>query len=146
MSEMKSFECDSSSEDIIDAHSFKLLLSCPSGLTPSQVMVDFNPSHDRIAHPDIDLENSISEIWDRKVRENPSLYNGTKFRYGGLGFLDTSDSENGSSVCLHLGLTDYRFFPLSLFGFSFIRTFMGTNLNAMWANFLVSSEGISPCT
>jgi len=31
------------------------------------------------------------------------------------------------SVCLHLGLTDYR-------------TFVGTNLNPLWMNFLVTSE------
>ena len=70
---------------------FELVLSGPFGLSPSQVLfvfsffcflfrsiisfimvnflncwikvsVVFDPSYDRIAHPDIELENSISEV------------------------------------------------------------------------------------
>nr|CAN82838.1 hypothetical protein VITISV_023906 [Vitis vinifera] len=59
---------------------YRLLLSCPSGLSPSQVSVDFSERFDRIPHPDISLDNSISEIWDGRVQQNASLYNGTKFR------------------------------------------------------------------
>nr|POF05509.1 nudix hydrolase 9 [Quercus suber] len=62
---------------------FKLLLSCPSGLSPPQVSVAFDVAYDRILHQDIELENSISEIWDQKVQDNKSLYNGTKFRVRG---------------------------------------------------------------
>ncbi|CAN1329426.1 Nudix hydrolase 9, partial [Linum perenne] len=36
-----------------------------------------------------------------------------------------------SHACLHLGLTDYRFL---------FRTFIGTNLNPLWENFLAQSE------
>nr|XP_034921003.1 nudix hydrolase 9 isoform X3 [Populus alba] len=106
---------------------YKLVLSCPSGLSPSQVSVVFDPSYDRIAHPDIELENSISEIWDQRVQKNASLYNGKKFRYGGYTLCNRGGSQQDFHVCLHLGLTDYR-------------TFVGTNLNPLWEKFLVPSE------
>ncbi|KAJ0788066.1 putative NUDIX hydrolase domain-containing protein [Helianthus annuus] len=101
-------------------NAFKLLLSCPSGLSSSQVSVRFDESYDRVPHPDAELENSISEIWDKRVQQSSSLFNGKKFRYGG-------HDGAGPNVCLHLGLTDYR-------------TFVGTNLNPLWERFLVSSE------
>ncbi|XP_038988994.1 nudix hydrolase 9 isoform X1 [Phoenix dactylifera] len=119
---------EGASGDPVDSgNAFKLLLSCPSGLPPSRVYVDFNPSYDRIPHPDANLEESINEIWIRRLKENTSLYNGKKFRYAGhtLHHVDGLDQE--SSVCLHLGLTDYR-------------TFVGTNLNPLWEKFLIPSE------
>ncbi|OVA18244.1 NUDIX hydrolase domain [Macleaya cordata] len=106
---------------------YKLLVKCPSGLSPGQVSVDFSPSYDRIPHPDLNLENSIPEIWDRRLQSNPSLFNGTKFRYGGHVLHNMGDSNQESHVCLHLGLTDYR-------------TFVGTNLSTLWEKFLVTSE------
>ncbi|XP_020276099.1 nudix hydrolase 9 [Asparagus officinalis] len=106
---------------------FKLLLSCPSALPRSRVRVDFSPIYDRIPHPDPNLEKSIDEIWNQRVQANPSLYNGQKFRYGGDSLHPVDGSEKEYSVCLHLGLTDYR-------------TFIGTNLNPLWEKFLVPSE------
>ncbi|KAG6681574.1 hypothetical protein I3842_13G100600 [Carya illinoinensis] len=111
---------------------FKLLLSCPAGLSPSQVSVIFDEAYDRIRHPDTYLENSIAEIWDQRVQINKSLYNGTKFRYGGYVLLHGDGPNQVSRICLHLGLTDYR-------------TFMGTNLNPLWEKFLVPSEDDSIC-
>ncbi|XP_055834029.1 nudix hydrolase 9 isoform X2 [Solanum dulcamara] len=108
-------------------HEFKLLLSCPSGLSPSQVSVVFDEAYDRIPHPDPTLEQSISEIWDARVQQSSSLYNGTKFRYGGYNFDVGNDPKQQLHVSLHLGLTDYR-------------TFVGTNLSLMWERFLVPSE------
>ncbi|KAK9055401.1 hypothetical protein SSX86_026484 [Deinandra increscens subsp. villosa] len=101
-------------------NAFNLLLSCPSGLSSSQVSVRFDESYDRVPHPDSDLENSVSEIWDKRIQQNSSLFNGKKFRYGG-------HDGTGLNICLHLGLTDYR-------------TFVGTNLNPLWERFVVSSE------
>ncbi|GAV80679.1 NUDIX domain-containing protein [Cephalotus follicularis] len=106
---------------------FRLFLSCPFGLSPSQVSVDFNELYDRIPHPDINLENSISEIWDQRIRNNTSLYNGKKFRYGGHVLHGAGEPNQESHVSLHLGLTDYR-------------TFLGTNLNPLWENFMVPSQ------
>ncbi|XP_062081919.1 nudix hydrolase 9 [Humulus lupulus] len=108
-------------------HPYKLLLSCPSGLSLSQFSVVFDEAYDRIPHPDADLENSISEIWNKKIQRNTSLFNGSKFRYGGHILCTADGSSQESHVCLHLGLTDYR-------------TFVGTNLNSLWEKFLVTSE------
>ncbi|KAL1827598.1 hypothetical protein ACET3Z_006014 [Daucus carota] len=109
------------------ASPFKLLLSCPSGLYPSQVSVVFDASFDRIPHPDVQLENSISEIWNRKSQHSSLLFNGSKFRYAGHSSSNVADSSQVASACLHLGLTDYR-------------TFVGTNLNPMWEKFIVESQ------
>ncbi|KAL3518268.1 hypothetical protein ACH5RR_020857 [Cinchona calisaya] len=110
-----------------DEAAFKILLSCPTGLSPSQVSVDFGEAYDRIPHPDVNLENSISEIWDQRVEKNASLFNGLKFRYGGHYLYDKCGSDQEPQVCLRLGLTDYR-------------TFVGTNLNPLWERFLLPSE------
>ncbi|GER29410.1 Nudix hydrolase [Striga asiatica] len=106
---------------------FKLLLSCPAGLNPSEVSVVFDKTYDRIPHLDTSLENSITEIWDKRSQQNPSLFNGLKFRYGGHTLSGKAGSCNKAHVCLHLGLTDYR-------------TFVGTNLNPLWERFLFPSE------
>ncbi|CAH9073025.1 unnamed protein product [Cuscuta europaea] len=110
-----------------EGNEFRLLLSCPSGISPSQMSVAFEPLYDRTPHRDHSLESSISEVWDQRVQQSPSLFNGLKFRYGGHTFSSVSDSQQEPHVCLHLGLTDYR-------------TFVGTNLSPLWENFLVQSE------
>ncbi|XVE79655.1 hypothetical protein DITRI_Ditri14bG0075600 [Diplodiscus trichospermus] len=106
---------------------YKLLFSCPFGLSPPQLSVVFDESYDRIPHSDVNLEKSISEIWDQRVQKNASLFNGKKFRYGGYSQKSGDGSSHESYVCLHLGLTDYR-------------TFVGTNLSSFWEKFLVASE------
>ncbi|GAA0172715.1 phosphatase [Lithospermum erythrorhizon] len=110
-----------------DDPAFKLLLTCPFGLSPHQVSVDFDEAYDRIPHPDTSLEDSISEIWDKRVLQNKSLFNGLKFRYGGCISYGNAESDQEPKVSLHLGLTDYR-------------TFVGTNLNPLWERFLSPSE------
>ncbi|CAL0304117.1 unnamed protein product [Lupinus luteus] len=111
----------------IDPSSFTLLVSCPSGLSPTQVSVAFSDSYDRISHPDINLENSISEIWEQRSQNNKSLFNGKKFRYGGYTLHNGGGSDPEPHLCLQLGLTDYR-------------TFVGTNLSPSWERFLVPSK------
>ncbi|XP_068637622.1 nudix hydrolase 9 [Aristolochia californica] len=106
---------------------FKLMLSCPSGLSKSQVAVKFSILYDRRPHPDNHWEESVSEIWNHRLKENSSLYNGLKFRYGGHLMHKKGSLDEDFHVCLQLGLTDYR-------------TFVGTNLNPLWEKFLVSSE------
>ncbi|KAJ4838123.1 hypothetical protein Tsubulata_039947 [Turnera subulata] len=93
---------------------YKLLLCCPSGLSASQVSAVLDQSFDRIQHPDIELENSIATIWDQRVAKNASLFNGKKFRYGGYNLDSEGGTNQDSHVCLHLGLTDYRYLSLSL--------------------------------
>ncbi|ESW04123.1 hypothetical protein PHAVU_011G069100 [Phaseolus vulgaris] len=111
----------------VDPSSFSLLVSTPSGLSPSQVSVAFSDAYDRIPRSDVSLEDTISEIWEQRSLKNNSLFNGKKFRYGGC-VLDAGDgSDREPRLCLHLGLTDYR-------------TFVGTNLSPLWERFLVQSE------
>ncbi|BAT90670.1 nudix hydrolase 9 [Vigna umbellata] len=111
----------------VNPSSFTVLVSTPSGLSPSQISVDFSDAYDRILHSDVSLENTISEIWEQRSLKNNSLFNGKKFRYGGC-LLDAGDVSNHEPrLCLHLGLTDYR-------------TFVGTNLSPLWERFLVPSE------
>ncbi|KAL1323762.1 hypothetical protein HN51_034007 [Arachis hypogaea] len=117
----------SSSSSIVDPLSFKLLVSCPSPLSPSQVSASFSADYDRVPHPDTILENSISQIWEQRAQNNKSLFNGNKFRYGGYELKDGGGSNHEPHLCLHLGLTDYR-------------TFVGTNLSPLWERFLVPSE------
>ncbi|XP_074295122.1 nudix hydrolase 9 isoform X2 [Silene latifolia] len=100
---------EKSGVDVSNGHLYKLMLSCPSGFTPSQVSVVLDKAYDRIPHPDIILENSINQYGGHLVEDG-----------------DGSQMQN-CHVRLHLGLTDYR-------------TFMGTNLNALWEKFLVQSE------
>ncbi|XP_028794845.1 nudix hydrolase 9-like isoform X1 [Neltuma alba] len=114
-------------DSAVDPCSFKLLISCPCGLSPSQVSVVFSDACDRIPHPDANLESTIAEIWEQRSQKNNSLYNGKKFRYGGYMLQRGSGSDHELHVCLRLGLTDYR-------------TFVGTNLSHLWKRFLVSSE------
>ncbi|KAL9296656.1 hypothetical protein ACSQ67_022552 [Phaseolus vulgaris] len=122
----------------VDPSSFSLLVSTPSGLSPSQASSALNPHHspqtpltnqhflflqvsvafsdayDRIPRSDVSLEDTISEIWEQRSLKNNSLFNGKKFRYGGC-VLDAGDgSDREPRLCLHLGLTDYRC-DLSLF-------------------------------
>ncbi|WCJ41164.1 hypothetical protein M5689_022046 [Euphorbia peplus] len=106
---------------------YKLLLWCPSALSPSQVSVVFDPSFDRIPHDDAQLENAVSTIWEQRSQKNTSLYNGTKFRYGGYNLHSGVGANQDYHVSLHLGLTDYR-------------TFVGTNLNPLWEKFIAPLE------
>ncbi|CAN7022156.1 unnamed protein product [Brassica rapa subsp. trilocularis] len=112
---------------IAEGSRYKLLLSCPSGLSLSQVSVDFSKSHDRIQHPDHDLEDSIAQAWEQRSQGNSSLFNGQKFRFGSICLDGDAGTNELPHVYLRLGLTDYR-------------TFVGTNLSSQWEKFLVTSQ------
>ncbi|KAJ7556754.1 hypothetical protein O6H91_05G097000 [Diphasiastrum complanatum] len=120
-------EGSSGKAPLVDA-AFQLLLACPAGLSRSQVSVDFKNSYDREPHPDKKLEESIEHIWNCRLAVSPSLFNGSKFRYGGFHMIDgEGDLEKPQNLCIHLGLTDYK-------------TFVGTNLSHEWEHFLVPVE------
>ncbi|KAF2577447.1 hypothetical protein F2Q68_00005374 [Brassica cretica] len=112
---------------IAEGSRYQLLLSCPYGLSLSQVSVDFSKSHDRIQHPDHDLEDSIAQAWEQRTQGNSSLFNGQKFRFGSFCLDGDAGTNELPHVCLRLGLTDYR-------------TFVGTNLSSQWEQFLVTSQ------
>lgn len=106
---------------------YRLLLACPTGLSRSQLFVDFNPRHDRKAHSNLKLEESIDEVWKQRILANPSLYNALKFRYGGCTTLCQEGSIQETPNCLCLGLTDYRMF-------------IGTNLSPTWEQYVAPVE------
>ncbi|KAF3544695.1 hypothetical protein DY000_02008212 [Brassica cretica] len=112
---------------IAEGSRYQLLLSCPYGLSLSQVSVDFSKSHDRIQHPDHDLEDSIAQAWEQRTQGNSSLFNGQKFRFGSFCLYGDAGTNELPHVCLRLGLTDYR-------------TFVGTNLSSQWEQFLLTSQ------
>eukprot|EP00245_Coleochaete_scutata_P004413 TRINITY_DN1697_c0_g1_i2.p1 TRINITY_DN1697_c0_g1~~TRINITY_DN1697_c0_g1_i2.p1 ORF type:complete len:431 (+),score=52.39 TRINITY_DN1697_c0_g1_i2:161-1294(+) len=72
------------------------------------------------------MEESISATWEKRIAAQPSLFNGTKFRLNGCEVYESA-VQGGSvvqgSVCLQLGLTDYR-------------TFVGTNLARNWQDWI----------
>lgn len=68
----------------------------------TSVNVDFSlTAFQRKPHADADVEASIEETWERRKRENPTLFSGKKFRLAGV----TVSSHN---VLLQIGLTDYK--------------------------------------
>lgn len=71
-----------------------------------KLVVDFSPHrHGRLKHPDESLEASIEKTWQSVLCQNPSIFNGTKFRIAGL-----SLNECEETCTMHLGLTDYKTF------------------------------------
>ncbi|BFI28383.1 hypothetical protein MPTK2_2g18930 [Marchantia polymorpha subsp. ruderalis] len=106
---------------------FDLLVFCPVPLTRNQLLVDFSAAFDRQPHPDPQLEQAIEKIWELRVAAQPSLFNGTKFRYGGFREIRNADGKAPVIVSLCLGLTDYR-------------TFVGSNLSSSWQDFLVPTK------
>lgn len=93
---------------------FRLALSYEPGL---QLRVQFSSSFDRDQHKDEQLEQSIEETWKGRITANPSLFNGSKFRYSGM-------QLSNKACTLHLGITDYKSYlgthgianPLDTFG------------------------------
>uniref|UniRef100_UPI00398EBAAE uridine diphosphate glucose pyrophosphatase NUDT22 n=1 Tax=Pristiophorus japonicus TaxID=55135 RepID=UPI00398EBAAE len=83
-----------------------IMLQCPfmGELRQEQVRVELSPEYNRRVlggH-----ERKIAEIWERRRRENPALFNGAKFRVraAALG----GGSSGGLTLTLRLGLTCYR--------------------------------------
>eukprot|EP00898_Chlorokybus_atmophyticus_P001791 jgi/Chlat1/2612/Chrsp178S02456 len=101
---------------------FEILLHCPTGLSQDQLTVEASTKYDRVPHPDPQLEQSITQIWEQRLAAQPALFNGTKFRYGGIRVDKTDTAGHPSHVTLRLGLTNYS-------------QFVGTNLNPRWQGF-----------
>ncbi|KAK7504864.1 hypothetical protein BaRGS_00003892 [Batillaria attramentaria] len=68
----------------------------PESKTSVSVLQKFN----RMNLPDD--KSSIEEIWANRLKENPRLFNGTKFR------LHSVSSDSTGHLTLNLGVTDYR--------------------------------------
>ncbi|CAI5986968.1 unnamed protein product [Closterium sp. NIES-64] len=129
-----------------------------------QLAVHFSSRFNRRPHPNSALEKMMHTVsggvrwwvvgrggeWQRRKAHQPSLYNGSKFRYGGFSLhppssatspaaaaAGASEAPQGSEaaergvqgsprVCLHLGLTDYK-------------SLITTNLCSDWRSFLAPS-------
>ncbi|CAN8074364.1 unnamed protein product [Agarophyton chilense] len=63
--------------------------------------VSFSAGNNRKPSKSVALEHSIETTWCKRIAENNSLFNGSKFRLARI----TTTAE---LVILHLGLTDYR--------------------------------------
>ncbi|CAI5532106.1 unnamed protein product [Closterium sp. Naga37s-1] len=106
--------------------------------------VHFSSRFNRKPHPDSALEKMMHTEWQRRKAHQPSLYDGSKFRYGGFSLSPSSaaspsaattiEAPQGSEaaergvqgsprVCLHLGLTEYK-------------SLITTNLCSDWQSFL----------
>lgn len=86
---------------------FEALSLDKHGLSQSEVIFDFSTTYNQIL--DSETQAIINEEWGVRQKENPHLFNGTKFR------LHEVVWQNSKPI-VHLGLTSYR-------------DFIGTNCN-----------------
>lgn len=73
-----------------------------SNITRDKLRVRLSPEYNRKAMPE-KLEGEIQKVWISRQKENPRLWNGTKFR------IDEAHEENGC-VTFDLGITCYKDF------------------------------------
>jgi len=81
------------------------IMYVPSGekcITRHNLKVNVSDSHNRKLLP-ASLEARIDEIWSRRVADNPTMWNGSKFRIASV-----SDSDD--DVTFNLGITSYKDF------------------------------------
>jgi len=71
-------------------------------ITRHNLKVKLSGSHNRKSLPE-PLEARIDEIWNRRVTDNPTLWNGSKFRIASV-------SESNGDVTFNLGITSYKEF------------------------------------
>lgn len=71
-------------------------------VTRHSLKVNLSGSHNRKPLPEV-LEARINEIWSGQVSENPTLWNGSKFRI-------ESVNESSDDVTFNLGITSYKDF------------------------------------
>ena len=71
-------------------------------ITRHNLKVELSTSYNRKSLPE-PLEAEIGNIWMRRVTDNPTLWNGSKFRI-------VSVSDNSLDVTFNMGITSYRDF------------------------------------
>ena len=82
---------------------FTVQVFCPAcGL--NDIKVNFRPEYSAQKHPDPRVRESIQTEWLQRKRENPKLFDGSKFRFHSLA--DTGN-VNDSKIIFNLGLTSY---------------------------------------
>lgn len=96
---------------------FEVLCAFPKGINQAALEIDCSPSNDRKPST-TQNEDAIEQIWKDRVKLNPSLFNGTKFRFDSVEQKTSSQNENYKTI-LRIGITDYK-------------SFLGTNCSAHW--------------
>lgn len=74
---------------------------CTHLITDLNTCVDVNQKHNRCKHTIYDQQIDVN--WDKRIADNPKIFNGTKFRL-------SSASFSGDTLTLNLGLTCYKDF------------------------------------
>ena len=91
-------------------------------ISRDKLVVKLSPSYNRKIMSD-PMESEIEKNWQKRVEENPRMWNGTKFR------IDDAYEENGKTI-FHLGITCYK-------------DFIGTNWSPRTKE--IQQLGISKC-
>ncbi|CAI7868802.1 unnamed protein product [Closterium sp. NIES-54] len=83
----------------LDPSVFLILLNCASpGVPEEQLVVHFSSRFNRRPHPNSALEKMMHTEWQRRKVHQPSLYNGSKFRYGGFSLHPPSSATSPSAA------------------------------------------------
>ena len=89
----------------------------------SELSCTVSRHHARRHHPDEVLRKSVDSVWFNRLQDNPTLFNGTKFRLA-----EIEPSTDGSSqVHLRMSITDYASYLGTNWNVSFIRS-LGTGV------------------
>eukprot|EP00172_Hildenbrandia_rubra_P004028 Plantae.Rhodophyta-Hildenbrandia_rubra.ctg7415.p2 GENE.Plantae.Rhodophyta-Hildenbrandia_rubra.ctg7415~~Plantae.Rhodophyta-Hildenbrandia_rubra.ctg7415.p2 ORF type:complete len:282 (+),score=51.51 Plantae.Rhodophyta-Hildenbrandia_rubra.ctg7415:304-1149(+) len=98
---------------------YRIIAQC-RGVTTLTIDYD-TPRYNRKPHKDEDVEQRIAEKWKLVTKENPALFNMSKFR---LAACEATSNETGEQeILLKIGVTDYR---------TFQGTHCGSNPLAFW--------------
>ena len=103
---------DAAGETTTDIRAYEIVASLAhiGGVEEAQIQINCSAANDR--HPSTpENEAQIDTIWRERVKSNPSLFDGTKFRFAGV--------RQGTQVIVDLGITSYKYF-------------LGTNCKANW--------------
>ena len=97
---------------ITDIRAYEIVASLAhiGGVKESQIQINCSAANDRQPSTP-ENEAQIETIWRERVKSNPSLFDGTKFRFAGV--------RQGTPLIIDLGITSYKYF-------------LGTNCAANW--------------
>ena len=97
----------------ISVRAYEVVAEIPHGIRESDLHVNCCTDYDRVASTP-ENEANIDKIWKDRITSNPSLFNGTKFRFHSV-------DMRSDQPTIQLGITDYK-------------TYLGTNLSSAWSN------------
>ena len=85
----------------IRAYEIVASLAHVGGVEETQIQINCSAANDRQPSTP-ENEAQIDTIWRERVKSNPSLFDGTKFRFAGV--------RQGTQVAVDLGITSYKYF------------------------------------